>query len=273
VSVELICPYCGFSKKLSEKKIPAAAKMAICPGCHEKFPLLRRKKSGDLLPESPPELIHSGTLKPAPNSNDKPDGTPWEKRGDLGLFNSIFLTLKKALFQPGALFKAKSYPEGIKEPLAFGLLIGGFGDMLAFFWPVLLFTLGFLPFGDSVFVHLNGIWIFLTLFVGIPLVVVLNMIFYSGILHLMLLIVRGGKQGYQSTFRVVAYSQSALVWNIIPFMGGWIATVWKVVIQVIGLHEIHQISYARVIMAFLLPVFIFFVLIIIAMGPLLVLLF
>ncbi|MCD6295212.1 MAG: hypothetical protein J7M20_09920 [Deltaproteobacteria bacterium] len=273
MSVLLSCPYCSFSKKLSEKKIPAGAKMAICPRCHQKFPLSRRKKPVDAPQEKSPEMFESSILTPPLDSDAETAGIPWEKRDDLGLLNGIFLTFKNALFQPGALFKARSYPEGFKEPLAFGLLIGGFGDMLAFFWPVLLFSLGVLPFGDSVFRHLNGIWIFLTLMVGIPLAVVLNMIFYSGILHLMLLIVRGGKEGYQSTFRVVAYSQAALAWNIIPFMGNWIATVWKLVIQIIGLHKIHHISYSRVVMAFLLPVFIFFVLIIIAMGPLLVLLF
>jgi len=273
VSFLLICPHCSFSKKLSRKKIPAAAKMAICPRCHQKFPLLRRKKPEGAPQEKSPEILESGTLKPPLDSAADLDGTPWEKRDDLGLFNGIFLTFKNALFQPKALFKARSHPDGLKEPLAFGLLTGGFGDMLAFFWPVLLFSLGILPFGDSVFRHLNGIWIFLTLMVGIPLAVVLNMIFYSGILHLMLLLVRGGKEGYKSTFRVVAYSQAALAWNIIPFMGSWIATLWKLVIQVIGLHEIHHISYTRVIVAFLLPVFIFFVLIIIAVGPLLMLLF
>ena len=273
MSFILSCPYCSFSKKLSEKKIPEAAKMAVCPRCHQKFPLSPREKPGRTPQEKSPEMLESGTLTPPLNSDAETDGIPWEKRDDLGLLNGILLTFKKALFQPGVLFKARSYPEGLKEPLAFGLLTGGFGDMLAFFWPVLLFSLGLLPFGDSVFRHLNGIWIFLTLMVGIPLAVVLKMIFYSGILHLMLLIVRGGKEGYKSTFRVVAYSQAALVWNIIPFMGSWIATVWKLVIQVIGLREIHHISYTRVIVAFLLPVFIFLVLIIITMGPLLVLLF
>ena len=273
MSVLLSCPYCSFSKKLSEKKIPAAAKIAICPRCHQKFPLSHRKEPGVAPQEKSPEMFESGILTPSLDSDTETDGTPWEKRDDLGLLNGIFLTFKKALFQPGALFKARSHPEGLKEPLAFGLLTGGFGGMLAFFWPVLLFSLGILPFGDSIFGRLNGIWIFLTLMVGIPLAVVLKMIFYSGILHLMLLMVRGGKEGYKSTFRVVAYSQAALAWNIIPFMGSWIATVWKLVIQVIGLHEIHHISYARVIMAFLLPVFIFFVLIIITVGPFLILLF
>jgi hypothetical protein len=165
VSVLLSCPYCSFSKKLSEKKIPAAAKMAICPRCHQKFPLSRRKKPGLAPREKSPEMLESGILKPPLDSDAETAGTPWEKRDDLGLLNGIFLTFKDVLFQPGALFKARSHPEGLKDPLAFGLLIGGFGDMLAFFWPVLLFSLGILPFGDSVFRHLNSIWIFLTLMV------------------------------------------------------------------------------------------------------------
>ena len=273
MGVLLICPHCSFSKKISRKKIPAAAKLAICPRCHEKFSISRQEEPHDALREKPQGALDPGTLNPTHDSDAETGGSPWEKRNDLGLLNGIFLTFKAVLFEPRVLFKTRSHQKGLKEPLAFGLLTGGLGDMLAFFWPALLFSLGIVPFGDSVLGHLNGIWIFLTLMVGIPLAVLLNMIFYSGILHLMLLIVRGGKEGYASTFRVVAYSQAALAWNIIPFVGAWIATVWKLVVQVIGLREIHHISYARVIVAFLLPVFFFFVLIIMALGPLLVLLF
>jgi len=100
VSLLLICPHCSFSKKLSRKKIPAAAKMAICPRCHQKFPLLRRKKPEGAPQEKSPEILESGTLKPPLDSAADLDGTPWEKRDDLGLFNGIFLTFKNALFQP-----------------------------------------------------------------------------------------------------------------------------------------------------------------------------
>lgn len=281
VSVELVCPYCRFSKKVSERKIPAAAKMVICPQCQKKFPLPKTKYQGDLAGEKPFGAALAHGLKPSIDARGEMDGemggetggSPWERRDDLGLFSSIFLTFKRALFHPGLLFSSQSQTEGLREPLAFGLLIGGFGDMLAFFWPALFFSFGFLPFGDAVFTRLSGIWIFLTFMVGIPLAVILNMLIYSGILHLMLLIVRGGKEGYRSTFRVVAYSQAALVWNIIPFMGSWIATVWKLIIQIIGLHEIHQTSYAKIIIAFLLPFFIILALIMMAATPFLMLLF
>ena len=273
MSVELVCPYCRFSKRISEKKIPAAAKTAICPRCHRKFPLSGSNRTDGLSGRKSSETVETDTPGRPSDAETETGRTPWERRNDLGLINGIFLTFRKVLFQPGALFGAQNQPCGLKEPLAFGLLAGGFGDMLAFFWPVLLFSLGFIPFGDTVFARLSGIWIFLTLIVGIPLAVTLNLVCYSGILHLMLLMVRGGTEGYQSTFRVVAYSQAALAWNVIPFMGAWIATVWKLVIQVIGLHEIHHTSYARVIMAFLLPFFILVALIIVAMGPLLMVLF
>ena len=273
MTVELVCPYCGFTKRISEKKIPAAARTAICPRCHRRFPLPRSNGADGLSGRKSSETVETNTPVRPSDAKAETGRTPWERRDELGLVNGIFLTFKNALFRPGALFDARNQPGGFKEPLAFGLLVGGFGDMLAFFWPVLLFSLGFMPFGDTVFAHLSGIWIFLTLMVGIPLAVILNMVCYSGILHLMLLMVRGGTQGYQSTFRVVAYSQAALVWNVIPFMGSWIATVWKLVVQVIGLHEIHHTSYARVIMAFLLPFFILVALIIVATGPLLMVLF
>lgn len=273
MGVLLICPHCSFSKRISRKKIPAAAKMAICPRCHERFSISRQEEPHHAPREKPQGALESGTLNPTHDSDAQTGGSPWENRNELGTLNGIFLTLKAALFEPRVLFKTRSRQRGFKEPLAFGLLTGGFGDMLAFFWPVLLFSLGIVPFGDSVLGNLNGIWIFLTLMVGIPLAVLLNMIFYSSVLHLMLLIVRGGEAGYTATFRVIAYSQAALAWNVIPFVGAWIATLWKLVVQVIGLREIHHISYTKVIVAFLLPVFFFFVLIIMALGPLLVLLF
>jgi hypothetical protein len=37
-------------------------------------------------------------------------------------------------------------------------------------------------------------------------------------------------------------------------VGGLVATLWLVVVQFIGLREIHEVSYTRVFIAFLIPV-------------------
>ena len=273
MSIELTCPFCSFSKTLSEKKIPATAKMAVCPRCHQKFPFSQKTLTTDFTREKSPEICNSSDPASPLSRGFAAQGIPGEKQEDPGVLKNILVTFKDVLFQPRVFFRTKRSQNGLKEPLAFGLLTGGLGDMLAFFWPVLIFSWGFAPFGESVFAGLNGTWIFLTLMIGIPIAVILKLFLYSGFLHLMLLLVRGGKQGFKATFSVVAYSQATLAWNIIPFMGSWIATVWQLIIQLMGLHEIHHISYARVIMAFLLPVFIFFAVMIMFLVPLLMFLF
>jgi hypothetical protein len=100
----------------------------------------------------------------------------------------------------------------------------------------------------------------------------LSMFIYSAILHLLLLMVRGGKNGFEATFRVVAYSQAAQVWELIPIVGSWIGGVWQLIVQVVGLREIHGVSYLRIILAFLLPVAFLFVVIIAIVVPFLLLL-
>jgi hypothetical protein len=65
--------------------------------------------------------------------------------------------------------------------------------------------------------------------------------------------VRGGKSGFEATFRVVAYSQATRVWSVIPFVGGPIGWVWRTIVQIIGLKEAHEVGYTRIVLAFLIP--------------------
>lgn len=187
--------------------------------------------------------------------------SPWEERYETGLFTGIFRTLKGALFSPSLFFRRLSTDGGLREPLAFGLLAGSAGNMLGIFWPLLLMSGGLFPFGSHLSGRLTDGLIFLLMAVAIPVSVLLTMFIYSGILHLLLLITGGGRSRFEATFRVVAYSQAAQAWNLIPVVGGWIGGVWRLIIQVIGLREVHGISYLRVFAAFLLPLGLIFLLI------------
>jgi hypothetical protein len=53
---------------------------------------------------------------------------------------------------------------------------------------------------------------------------------------------------------VVAYSQATQVISLIPFVGGLGAWIWNLVVQIVGLKEIHEITYGRVVLALLIPV-------------------
>ncbi|MCK7504610.1 MAG: YIP1 family protein [Desulfobacterales bacterium] len=60
---------------------------------------------------------------------------------------------------------------------------------------------------------------------------------------------RGGgrEKGFEASLRAVCYSQATQLWALIPYVGALVATLWLVVVQVIGLREIHEVSYARVL--------------------------
>jgi hypothetical protein len=156
-------------------------------------------------------------------------------------------------FSPRKYFKNTLAEGGLREPLAFGILFGSIGLMLELFWQFVAgegslssIDLGFTgDYGTSL--------VFLAATVLCPLAATLIIGVTSLILHLLLRVVGGGKQGFEATFRAVCYSQATQAWALIPYVGGLVATLWLVVVQFIGIREIHEVSYTRVFIAFLIP--------------------
>ena len=262
MTVELTCPYCRFSKQIPKEKIPAGVKWATCPRCRQRFEIPEINPRTDLgATETGEEKGYDGPGEG--NGKDlKRHGSPWENRSNLGLWQGIYQTLKAVLFSPEKLFRTLTYKGGIKEPLAFGLLVACLGSMIGFFWEFLILSGGLVSLAYPLFGRLTAALIFLLVIVIIPVLVTLAMFIYSGILHLLLRILRAGQNGFEGTFRVVSYSQAAQVWALIPFFGGLIAGIWQLIVQIIGLREIHETSYARVIIAFVIPVALIFFLVI-----------
>jgi hypothetical protein len=96
--------------------------------------------------------------------------------------------------------------------------------------------------------------VFLAAAILCPVAATIMIYVSSLIVHLLLRVVGGARNGFKATFRVVAYSQATQFWTLIPYVGGLIASLWLVVVQFIGIREIHDISYPRVLIAFLIPV-------------------
>ncbi|MFP3912153.1 MAG: YIP1 family protein [Desulfobacteraceae bacterium] len=274
MTLTLVCPYCRFSRQVFEAEIPAGAKRAVCPRCGQKFEF----RAGNHTPsdyetvDGPDEdIIH----KEDHGWESKTDhrGSPWEARTEIGILRGIVNTLSQVLFSPGQFFKALAPKGKLGESMAFGLLMGAIGNMLALFWPVILMSGGLSPFQQPLLEQMTMGMVFLIMMVVVPFCVLVAMFVYSAILHFFLFLVRGGRHGFEATFRVIAYSQAAQIWSLIPMAGGWIGGVWQVIVQVIGLREIHHTSYFRVIMAFILPVVVLFVLALSALIPLILYLF
>ena len=179
-------------------------------------------------------------------------GAPWEDRSELGLWRSIFETFRKVLFSPSALFSRLSFDAGIREPLAYGLLTGSLGAMFGLFWQFVMLSGGFLEIGEPLFGRSLFVLVFLTVMVAVPFFVIMGLFMVSALLHVTLLAVRGAGNGFEATFRVVSYSQAAQAWGLIPFVGGVIGGIWQFIVTVIGLREMHETSYLRVLSAFLI---------------------
>jgi len=205
----------------------------------------------------PPPAILTTTPAPAgPTSETAPtrSGLPWDERQTKGLLNAFIETLQMVLRKPVAAFTAMKREGGLGEPLLYAVIGGTFGGVFAvtYNFALRLFT----PFGDrqGAVAHLFGGlgWIFLLVLT--PLFVAIGMFVASAILHVCLMIVGGAKQSFETTFRVVCFAEgSASPLLVIPFCGGLITGIWKIVLYCIGLARAHETDTGRAVIAVLLP--------------------
>lgn len=233
MTVHITCPKCGYSKPFEESRIPAGVRWATCPRCKERFDFTRDRAGA----------TPGGRVLP-----------PWERRAEIGLGKGIFQTAKQVAFSPRAFFRHTAAEGGVKEPLAFGILFGSLGLMLELFWQFLAGEESL----SSIQVNFMGGYgtslVFLAAAIICPLAATVMICMTSLIVHLLLTVVGGGKKGFEATLRAVSYSQATQFWALVPYVGGLIATLWLVVVQIIGIREIHDVSYTRVLIAFLIPV-------------------
>jgi len=230
--VEITCSQCNYTKDIPLEKIPPGVRRVRCPNCGNRFEYLRKEEDV---------------------RTEKRHATPWERRSELGLWRGIKQTLKSVVFSPRNIFSTMPVRGGWREPLAFGLLVGSISTMVAFFWEFMIATSGFIKPLYGVSIPVGSPIVFLSFIFLSPLWVTIDLFASSFIIHVLLLLVRGGKNGFEATFRVVAYAQATKLWNIIPFVGSPIGWVWRIIVQIIGLKEAHEIGYVRIFVAFLIP--------------------
>jgi len=181
-------------------------------------------------------------------------GLPWDERQTKGLLNALIETLQMVLSRPVAAFKAMKREGGLGEPLLYAIIGGTFGGVFALTYNFALRS--FTPFGDrhNALAHLFGglSWIFLLVLT--PLFVVIGVFVASAILHVCLMIVGGAKQSFETTFRVVCFAEGSVSpLLVIPFCGGLIVGIWKVILYCIGLARAHETDTGRAVIAVLLP--------------------
>src|ERR1051325_2145665 len=181
-------------------------------------------------------------------------GLPWEHRQERGFFNAFIETLTMVLSRPAEAFSVMKREGGLGEPLIYALIGGCVGGIVS-----ALFSLGFQSIGlftdkNNSLAAMTGMGIGLGAIIAVPFIILIGLFVGSGIIHLCLMIVGGANHPFETTFRVLAFSQgSAGPLQMIPLCGGLISGVWALVCDCIGLARAHETDTGRAVLAVFLP--------------------
>jgi DNA-directed RNA polymerase subunit RPC12/RpoP len=189
-------------------------------------------------------------------------GLPWENSRSVG---SWFGTMSLVIGSPSQAFSQMRQTGGMGGPILFSfysLAVPGFliGILMI---PLFLF-LSFGAAGDDnppaqIGMALGmAVGLIVAIAIYILLLVTVGALIYAAIIHVCLLLVGGAKQGFETTFRVVSFTQGAItpvaiVLGCLPYVGGLIHIVWLTTVTIIGISKAHEIPGGRAAAAVLLP--------------------
>ncbi len=243
------CPECGFSLNGDESK---------CPNCGY---VLKKEEitgapAGEQLPPPPvspqqqPEFHHQGGKKTIPFA----DST-------LPFLDRFVSTIKLALFSPKEFFSGYDFKAQIGSGILFAMLMGFVSGVFTFIYNLvfrsslysMLAQWGNIPAKE---IQMQNMFAVFGGFMGIilmPIMVVIGLFIMGGIYHLLLMIVNGAKNGFEATINVVAYTTAVMVFSVVPFCGGLIAWIYRIILNIMGLAEVHETSTGKASFAVLLP--------------------
>ena len=181
----------------------------------------------------------------------EPEEIPWERLPGRGVFASFVETWVRAIFSPREFFRSFRQPApGWSVPLAYAVLVGTAGTVLSL--PG-LYLMGGSWWGDFGFgggeVTASALLGYL---VAAPVVILFRVLISGGALHLCVVLL-GGRMGFGSTLRVVAYGESPEMFRLLPWAGGIIAVVAKLVLYYLGFRRVQGLSPFRALFAVAAP--------------------
>jgi hypothetical protein len=229
------CPYCQYSLSDPPER--------FCPSCG------RDLASG------------SAASLPAPEGPGEGGGSPWERRGTIGVVAGLTETTQQVLTAPEAFFRGLPARASIGDPLFYAVIVGYIGLVAASVYNAVFnatFGSAFSTLGDRPeFARLmpllhGGMGLALNLILG-PFLIVAGLFIWAGILHLLLLLLGGGARGFEATFRAIAYASASNLFQIIPLCGGLVGAVYGIVLMIIGLSAAHDDSKGKAAAAVLIP--------------------
>jgi hypothetical protein len=182
-------------------------------------------------------------------------GLPWEHRQERGFVNAFIETLAMVLTKPDLAFRTMKTEGGFGEPLFYAVIGGGVGVIVWFIFSLILNSLGFLSPREAGLAPVVGMSVSFAMLVWRLIAVAVAPFIFGGLVHLSLMVVGGANKTFETTFRVISFSQgSTAPLQLVPCCGGLAALVWCLVANCIGVARAHGIDTGRAALAVFLPV-------------------
>ena len=203
--------------------------------------------------EIPP--MDTAPIAPAPAA-----GLPWEEPS-AGL-SSIFPTALRIIASPIEAFAQMSLTVDLVRPIAYFVIWALIGACISQIWSFVLFDY-FLGIVRSVagsqfekfapFLHKPGSLQLILGLVITPLVALIVLFVWTALVHLMLTLLGGANRGFAVTLRVMCYAQTTQLAVVLPGIGGLIAFVWRLILEIVGLSQAHKTESWKAALAVVLP--------------------
>jgi len=249
--------------------------LARCPSCRNTFSTERTGPQDcpacgkPLVVPDAPAAVPSGTQSPSQAGATSPEeqGTPWERRAQIGAWRAYWETLVQALFEPGRLFRSARLDRGAAQT-GFAVLtvsvpwfLGQMLDRLLLrpWTQRLMERLGasgpFAPLLQKLAAagHDNSPRTAVLVALLTPLLVVVGLYVNAAVTHAAAVLLGQARRGFAATFAACAYACAPLVLLAIPGCGGIVGAVWVAVLTGVGLKETHRMQPGGAAAAVLAP--------------------
>jgi len=203
--------------------------------------------------------MNDQNLPPSPDPAPQEPRVPFEDAAQPFLA-ALIETVKLFVTDPTTAFRRMSLDGDVFRPLIYGVLLAWVGNLAAYLFGLFfqMSIFGFLSqmggMEEVVPAAFLGLGFGLFFLIIAPVFIVIGIFISSLIVHLFLMMVGGDNKGFGATFRVLCYSNTSQLAQLVPIAGGIIAWVWSLILAIIGLTEGHRTTTGKAAAAVLLPI-------------------
>ncbi len=224
--------------------------------------------------EGEPEPPHDPGQPPQEQDQPPPGEpvieVPFEDPENFAFVDGLWTTIKRVLLHPRLFFSTMPANRGSARTLLYFLIISELLALTMFLWVTIgLAGLRSMEEGREAAELLAQLSVYndpLSLILY-PLVATVGLFVRSAVTHLVILLLGGGRGGFEATFRAFAYGTTPYLLAVFPVVGLVVGGLLSIVYTIIGLMHLHRLSAAKATLIYILPIAAWFGLMYLMMSP------